>query len=50
MEMKNKVLLVGGAGYIGGLTADYLIREGFDVTVYDNLLYEERYLKEVNFI
>ncbi len=48
--MKNKVLLVGGAGYIGGLTADYLIREGFDVTVYDNLLYEERYLKEVNFI
>lgn len=48
--MEEKVLLVGGAGYIGGLTCDYLIKEGFDVTVYDNLLYENRYLKEVPFI
>ena len=46
----KKVLLVGGAGYIGGLTCDYLIKDGFDVTVYDNLLYENRYLKEVPFI
>lgn len=46
----NKVLVVGGAGYIGGLTCDYLIRDGFDVTVYDNLLYEKRYLKDINFI
>lgn len=48
--MNKKVLLVGGAGYIGGLTCDYLIRDGFDVTVYDNLLYENRFLKDVNFI
>jgi nucleoside-diphosphate-sugar epimerase len=48
--MKEKVLLVGGAGYIGGLTCDYLINDGFDVTVYDNLLYENRYLKDVPFI
>ena len=48
--MKEKVLLVGGAGYIGGLTSDYLIREGFDITIYDNLLYENRYLKDVSFI
>ncbi len=48
--MKQKVLLVGGAGYIGGLTCDYLINAGFDVTVYDNLLYENRYLKEISFI
>lgn len=47
---KEKVLLVGGAGYIGGLTCDYLIKDGFDVTVYDNLLYENRYLKEIPFI
>jgi nucleoside-diphosphate-sugar epimerase len=26
------------------------VRDGFDVTVYDNLLYENRYLKEINFI
>ena len=48
--MKKKVLLVGGAGYIGGLTCDYLIKDGFDVTVYDNLLYEKRFLKEIPFI
>ena len=46
----KKVLLVGGAGYIGGLTCDYLIKDGFDVTVYDNLLYENRFLKEIPFI
>ena len=50
MNKKTKVLLVGGAGYIGGLTTDYLIRDGFDVTVYDNLLYEDRYLKPINFV
>lgn len=48
--MNKKVLLVGGAGYIGGLTCDYLIKDGFDVTVYDNLLYENRFLKDIPFI
>jgi nucleoside-diphosphate-sugar epimerase len=48
--MKEKVLLVGGAGYIGGLTCDYLTKDGFDVTVYDNLLYEDRFLKDIPFI
>ena len=46
----KKVLVCGGAGYIGGLTCDYLIRDGFDVTIYDNLLYENRFLKEIPFI
>jgi nucleoside-diphosphate-sugar epimerase len=48
--MSKKVLVCGGAGYIGGLTCDCLIREGFDVTVFDNLLYEDRFLKEIPFI
>jgi nucleoside-diphosphate-sugar epimerase len=48
--MDKRVLLVGGAGYIGGLTCDYLIKDGFDVTVYDNLLYENRFLKEIPFV
>ncbi len=47
---KEKVLVVGGSGYIGGLTCDYLIRDGFDVTVFDNLLYENRFLKDISFI
>ena len=46
----KKVLLVGGAGYIGGLTCDYLKEAGLKVTVYDNLLYENRFLKEIPFI
>lgn len=50
MNKKEKVLVVGGAGYIFGLTSDLLIRDGFDVTVYDNLSYEERFLKDINFI
>lgn len=46
----EKVLLVGGSGYIGGLTCDLLLRDGFMVTVYDNLLYENRYLKDIPFV
>lgn len=47
---KKRVLLVGGAGYIGGLTCDYIREAGMEVTVYDNLLYEDRFLKEIPFI
>jgi nucleoside-diphosphate-sugar epimerase len=48
--MKEKVLVVGGAGYIGGFLTDQLIKNGNHITVYDNLMYEERYLKKVSFI
>jgi nucleoside-diphosphate-sugar epimerase len=47
--MKPRVLVTGGAGYIGGYTVDLLSKD-YDVIVYDNLLYEERYLKNVDFI
>ena len=47
---KKKVLVVGGAGYIGGSTVDELITKGHEVSVYDMLVYEPRYLKSVNFI
>lgn len=45
-----KVLVVGGAGYIGGATTDFLIEKGFQVRVYDCLLYEETYRKPVDFV
>ena len=32
-----KVLIAGGAGYIGSHTVAYMIREGYDVVVVDNL-------------
>ena len=46
----KKVLVVGGAGYIGGITTDILLERGYYVAVYDKLLYESRYLKDVDFI
>ena len=32
-----RVLVTGGAGYIGSVVADRLVREGHSVTVLDNL-------------
>ena len=40
--MNNKVLVVGGAGYIGGFLTDHLSENNYDVTVYDSLLFENR--------
>ena len=46
----KKVLVVGGAGYVGGITCDLLIKAGYGVTVFDNLLYEDRFLKDIDFV
>lgn len=35
--MSTKILVTGGAGYIGSVTTAYLIDRGYDVTVLDNL-------------
>ena len=35
----KKILLIGGAGYIGSVVAKYLAKEKFDITIYDNLIY-----------
>ncbi len=48
--MENKVLVVGGAGYIGGAVTDFLLERKVPFTVYDSLVYEDRYLKPVDFI
>jgi nucleoside-diphosphate-sugar epimerase len=56
MIVDKKVLILGGAGYIGGYTTEYLLRKNsvpghsYDVCVFDNLTYETRYLKEVKFV
>ena len=44
------VLVAGGAGYIGGWLIDRTLEAGHEVRVYDMLLYEDRYLKEVDFV
>jgi UDP-glucose 4-epimerase len=35
--MRNKILITGGAGYIGSHTCIELIEAGYDIVVYDNL-------------
>ncbi len=44
------MLVVGGAGYIGGGLTDRIVDAGHDVRVFDVLLYEDHYLKEVEFV
>ena len=45
-----RVLVVGGAGYVGGWLTDCLTRAGHEATVYDLLIYEDVYLKPVDFV
>ncbi len=35
--MKNKVLITGGAGFIGSHTADLLFEKGYEITILDSL-------------
>lgn len=46
----SNVLVVGGAGYIGGWLTDRIRESGHDVRVFDVLLYEDQYLKDVDFV
>lgn len=45
-----KILIVGGAGYLGGAVTDILLNFKHELRVYDFLLYEETYRKNVPFI
>lgn len=37
-----RILVTGGAGYIGGTVADLLLKQGHTVTIYDNLCHSRR--------
>ena len=46
----KKVLVVGGAGYVGGAIVDLLSKSEHNVRVYDSLLYEDSFRKDVDFV
>lgn len=43
----NKILVIGGAGYVGSILCRALIKRGYKVKVLDNLLYGDRGIKEL---
>jgi len=45
-----RILIVGGAGYVGGWLTDEAAAAGHEVRVFDLLLYEDRFLKPVGFV
>jgi nucleoside-diphosphate-sugar epimerase len=45
-----KVLVVGGAGYIGGAVTELLNERKIPFSVYDSLVYEPHFLKGVDFL
>ncbi len=45
-----KILIVGGAGYVGGYVTDLLKETNNEFIIYDNLLYENQFQKNVNFV
>lgn len=44
-----RILITGGAGYVGGPLTDLLMNSNHEFRVYDSLLYEESFRKPVDF-
>src|SRR4051812_29508306 len=45
-----KILITGGAGYLGGVLTDILLKTNHEIRIYDSLVYENDYQKKVPFV
>jgi nucleoside-diphosphate-sugar epimerase len=44
--MKKKIFIIGGAGYVGSVLVEELLKNNYEVTVYDLLIYGADVLKK----
>ena len=49
MNKKKKILITGGAGYLGSMIATYLVKEGHEVTIIDKLVFSKSSLLHLYF-
>ena len=49
MNKKKRILITGGAGYLGSMIATYLVEEGYDVTVIDKMVFSKTSLLHLNY-
>lgn len=45
--MKNKVLVIGGAGYLGSILVDRLLEKGYPVKILDSFIYGKRSIEHL---
>jgi len=48
-EMREKILITGGAGYIGSIIVPKLLENGYQVTVLDNFMYAQNSLLDISY-
>ena len=46
--MSEKVLIIGGAGYVGSMLAKRLLKEHYSVRIFDLFIYDVNFEKNVN--